>query len=63
MIRIDRNEVYEKGPDGNMVLVSFEEVEVNIPSPEELLQEKQDELLKVYQELQAIQAQIDAGSN
>jgi len=38
-------------------------VEVNIPSPEDLLKEKQDELLKVYQELQAIQAQIDAGSN
>jgi hypothetical protein len=63
MIQINTNEVFELQPDGSTILVSVEEVEVNVKTTEELLKEKQDELLKVYGELQAIQAQIDGGSN
>lgn len=63
MIQINTNEVFELQPDGSTILVSVEEVEVEVKTTEELLKEKQDELLKVYGELQAIQAQIDGGSN
>lgn len=63
MMQINTNEVFKLQPDGSTILISVEEVEVNVKTTEELLKEKQDELLKVYGEIQAIQAQIDGGSN
>jgi hypothetical protein len=43
MIQINTNEVFELQPDGSTILVSVEEVEVNVKTTEELLKEKQDE--------------------
>jgi hypothetical protein len=52
MKRIDRNETWVKQEDGTTILVSFEEVEVDILTPEEDIAQKEEELLKMYKEIQ-----------
>jgi hypothetical protein len=52
MKRIDRNETWVKQEDGTTILVSFEEVEVDILTPEEEISKKEAELLKMYKEIQ-----------
>ena len=52
MKRIDRNETWVKQEDGTMILVSVEEVEVDILTPEEEIAQKEAELLKMYKEIQ-----------
>jgi hypothetical protein len=54
MIRIDTHETWIKQEDGTMLLISSEEVEVDVKTPEEELYEKEQELLAVYAELQAL---------
>lgn len=58
-MRIEKREIYERQPDGSTILISIEEIEIDEPTPEELLKEKQDELLKIYNEIQLIQSQIE----
>jgi hypothetical protein len=52
MKRIDRNETWVKQEDGTTILVSVEEVEVDILTPEEDIAQKEAELLKMYKEIQ-----------
>jgi hypothetical protein len=51
------NETFEKNENGEMVLVHTEIVEVKVPTPEEIIAEKQAELLKMYAELNALKTQ------
>lgn len=60
MKTIQTNEVYERQEDGTTILISVEEVEVDILTPEEEIAQKQEELLKVYAELQTL---IDLKNN
>ena len=50
-------EYYDK--EGN--LLRTEVTEIDLPTDEELIKEKQDELLKIYSELQALIAQQNNG--
>ncbi|CAB5208329.1 hypothetical protein UFOVP182_11 [uncultured Caudovirales phage] len=52
-IEIDRIEIY----NAQTGEVSVEEREVEVKTDEELIQEKQDELIKIYSELQVLIAQ------
>ena len=49
-----RKETYKKLEDGTMELVSVENIEIETPSPEQLIAEKEAQLLKIYDELQAL---------
>ena len=51
MIQINRNETYQLQPDGTTVLISFEEVEVDVKTTEEEIAEKEAELLEVFNQL------------
>ena len=51
---IHTNEIFEKNENGEMVLVHTETVEVEVPSLEEILAEKEAELMKIYAEIQAL---------
>jgi hypothetical protein len=48
---IERIEIY----NAQTGEVTITEVQVEVPTDEELLQEKQDELLRIYAEIQALQ--------
>lgn len=52
-IKLERNEIYEV-IDGVTTLVDVIETEVEVPTEQELIAEKEAELLKVYAELQAL---------
>ena len=52
-----RNEIYRKKEDGSLELISSVEVEETLPTQEELIAEKEAELLKMYQELEALKSQ------
>jgi uncharacterized small protein (DUF1192 family) len=52
MITIQTNETWIKQEDGTMLLISVEEVEVDILTPEEEIAQKEAELLKMYKEIQ-----------
>ena len=54
MKKIHINEVFQKAEDGSMILISSEEVEVDVPTDEELIQKKELELLRMYEEIQAL---------
>ena len=58
MKRIDRNETWVKQEDGTTILVSFEEVEVDILTPEEEIAQKEEELLKMYKEIQDLKNKL-----
>ena len=51
------NEVFEKQENGEMILVHSETVEVEVPTQEQIIADKEAELLKMYQELQALKTQ------
>lgn len=48
------NEIWEKQEDGSMKLVESIVTEVNEPTPEQIIAEKEAELLRMYQEIQAL---------
>lgn len=48
------NETFEKNENGEMILVHSEIVDVEIPTQEEIIAEKEAELLKMYAEIQAL---------
>ena len=50
------HEIHEKQPNGEYVM-RIEEVWVDEPTQEELIAQKEAELLKMYQELQALKQQ------
>jgi hypothetical protein len=54
MKRIDTNEIYERQEDGTTILISVEEIEVDIKTPEEEIAEREAELLIMFNELQAL---------
>ena len=54
MIRIDTNETWIKKQNGTMLLVSTEQVEIDVKTPEEELYEKEQELIRIYNEVQAL---------
>jgi hypothetical protein len=45
-------EIWEMNENGESILVSTEEIITEDPTPEELLAQKEAELLKIYQEIQ-----------
>lgn len=47
-------EIYETNENGQTILVDTIEIEIEAPTQEELIAEKEAELLKMYQELQAL---------
>lgn len=47
-------EIYKVNENGETVLVDTLDVEVKIITPEEIIAEKEAELLKVYAEIQAL---------
>lgn len=53
MPRIIRNEIYD---DNGLVRVEY--IETNEPSPEELLAQKEAELLRIYEEIQALKNNV-----
>lgn len=58
MKQINRNEVWELQPDGSSILISVEEVEVDVKTPEELIAEKENELLQMFNELQELKNRL-----
>ena len=54
MKQIVKNEVYQKAEDGSMILISSEEIEVDIPTNEETIRAKEQELLRIYEEIQRL---------
>lgn len=52
--QIHTNEVFKMNENGEMVLVHTETVEVEVPASEEIIAEKEAELLKIYAEIQAL---------
>lgn len=50
-------EVYELQEDGSYVLVSTDIIEVELPTEEEVIAEKEAKLLEMYAELEALKAQ------
>jgi len=55
MIRLDTHETWEKQDDGTMLLIKSEQEEVEIKTDEDLIKEKQDELLTIYNEILLLQ--------
>jgi len=51
--KIEREEIYEV-VDGVTTLINVIETEIEVPTQEELIAEKEAELLKMYAELQAL---------
>ena len=47
-------QVYKKNEDGSMSIVEETQIEVNIPSTEEQIAQKEAKLLKMYEEIQAL---------
>lgn len=46
-------EIYEKQEDGSFIVRTEEQV-VDIPTTEELVAQKQEELIRIYNEIQAL---------
>jgi hypothetical protein len=57
-IRTEMQEIYHRQPDGSSIM-EVVEVEITEQTQEELLAEKEAELLKVYNEIQAIQSKLN----
>ena len=49
-----RKETYKRNEDGTTTLISVEDVVVEGPTQEELIAEKEAQLLAMYEELQAL---------
>lgn len=56
MIYTENIKTWKKLEDGTMELVSDINVEVEGPSPEELIAEKEAQLLEMYKELEALKS-------
>ena len=54
---IQRSEIYEV-IDGVSTLINVIETEIEVPTQEELIAEKEAELLQMYQELQALKEKL-----
>lgn len=48
---------WRKLKDGTMELVSNEDIEVEVPSTEDLIKDKEDKLLEMYKELEELKKQ------
>lgn len=57
MKKIATNEVFKKAEDGSMILISSEVIEYDEPTAEELIYAKELELMRIYEEIQAIKSQ------
>lgn len=51
MKKINTNEVFQLQPDGSTILIRVEEVEIDVPDPEDIIKQKQDEILRIYEEI------------
>ena len=49
-----RKETYKRNEDGTTTLISVEDVVVEGPTQEELIAEKEAQLLSIYEEIQAL---------
>lgn len=47
-------EIYKKQEDGTDLLIETIQIEVEVPTQEEIIAEKEAELLKMYKELEAL---------
>ena len=56
MKQIEITQVFQKEQDGNNTLLKTIEKEVDIPTQEEVIAEKEAELLKIYAELETLKA-------
>jgi hypothetical protein len=54
---IQRSEIYEV-IDGVSTLINVIETEIEVPTQEELIAEKEAQLLQMYQELQALKEKL-----
>ena len=54
MKQIATNEVFKKAEDGSMILISSEIIEYDEPTAEEMIREKEQELLRIYEEIQRL---------
>lgn len=50
------NEIYERQADGSVLLVRTEESTIEFTSVEDQIKSKEEELLKIYEELQALKS-------
>ena len=53
-------EIFEKQEDGTMLLIDTYTEEVEIPTQEEIIAEKEAKLLEMYQELEALKSANNA---
>ena len=51
------NETWVKKEDGTMELVSSEEVQVEVQTVEEIIADKEAQLIKIYEEIQSLKAE------
>lgn len=51
MKQVVKNEVFERQPDGSTILVRVEELEIDVLTNEELVEYKQNEILRIYEEI------------
>ena len=58
MRQINTNEIWELQPDGSSILIKSEEIEVDVKTPEEEIAEKEDELLKMFNQLQELKNKL-----
>lgn len=56
-MRIEIIETYQRQEDGTLVLISTEEVEVSEPTDQELIAQKEQQLLELYEEIQRLKNQ------
>lgn len=58
MTRTENVKTWKKLTDGTMELVSDIDIEVDTPSQEELIAEKEEQLLAMYTEIQKLKQQL-----
>ena len=58
MTRTENIKTWKKLTDGTMELVSDIDIEVDTPSQEELIAEKEEQLLAMYTEIQKLKQQL-----
>ncbi len=58
MTRTENVKTWKKLTDGTMELVSDIDIEVDTPSQEELIAEKEEQLLAMYTEIQKLKEQL-----
>jgi hypothetical protein len=58
-MRIDKHEFFELQPDGSTILIRIDEVEVDELTAEELLQEKEKQLLDLFSEVMELRKKYE----